>query len=173
MDCGPDFPLGAWFCSIWGHPGLVCRLQNIIVGWENHGIHMPLCFPQPDWSKWSFTEYTHLLLGALKMILPLHFTASVYLTSECEFASLHSYCVYIHSFHGIILSFWKGIEYLNHCDVWTDSLAGFLCCFLHPVPWSITLVHHLILLKLNSFSSWMPRACSWLFFLLSFSFTQN
>lgn len=52
---------------------------------------MFLCFPQPDWSKWSFTliwseqlsaiwkfgiftqcikaEYTHLLLGALKMFL--------------------------------------------------------------------------------------------------------
>jgi len=68
---------------------------------ENHSIRLLLCFPQPDWSKRPFTpswpeqpsairkygiftqcikaEYTYPLLSAMKMLLPLHFTASVYL----------------------------------------------------------------------------------------------
>lgn len=156
-----DFPRGASFCRIWGHPKVACRLQNIVVVWRKPRHLYVFMLPSAWLSKWSFTliwpeqssaiwkygvftqcikaEYTHLFLNALKMFLPLHFTVSLYLTSECESTCLHYCWVVIHSFHGIILSFWEAIEYLNRCDTWTDSLAGFLCWFPRPVPWSITL----------------------------------
>lgn len=137
---------------------------------------MLLCFSQPDWSKWPFTltwpeqlsaiwkygifsqcikaEYTYLLLSAMKMFLPLHFTASVYLIEWMWVCSLHYCWGFIHSFHGIIQSFWKAIECINCCYRWTDSFTGFLCCFPCPVFWSNILT--------GEFQQLYSRACSWL-----------
>lgn len=137
---------------------LFANFRTLLWDEENHGTSMLLCFPQPDWSEWPFTliwpeqlsavwkygiftqcikaDDTYPLLGAMKMVLPLHFAASVYLIQWMWVCSLHYCWGFIHSFHGIIQSFWKAIEYINHCYRWTDSLTGFLCCFPCPVFWS-------------------------------------
>lgn len=166
-----DFLLDVWFCRIWGLPKVVCRLQNIVVGWEKA---QHLCaFMQSDWSKWSFTliwpeqssaiwkyggftqcikaEHAYLLLGAMKMFSPLHFTASAYLIQWMWVCSLHCCWGFIHSLYGIIKSFWKAIECINHCYRWVDS---FLCYFPCSIMWSNVLS--------GLFQQSYSRACAWL-----------
>lgn len=131
---------------------------RILWGEETHGISTLLRPTQPDWpftliwleqlsAIWKYgvftqcikADYTCLLLGAMTMFLLLYFTTSLPFIQWMWVCSLHYRWGFIHSYHGIIQSFWKAIEYLNHCCRWTDSLTGFLCCFPCPVSWPNTL----------------------------------